>query len=237
MEPRPGDPLARRRRIARRGRDRRVPRARPGASRRGVPGGHDRRELPTRSQVRAWRAMVEAATDAERPALVEIADLLFEYVDRVFCVCSKLCTSPPRRKADRPRRRSRPAEELLRRIAARGGAADRGSTTGRADRLPDRAGSEAVRDRDGGIVIEDELVVDNQRWTTATVVSGTFPQSLDPSIDFTTQGGEVHWLTIWARTRSRTRRARPEPRSFPRSRPPADDQQRRQTYTFTIRKG
>ena len=24
---------------------------------------------------------------------------------------------------------------------------------------------------------------------------GTFPQSLDPSIDFTTQGGEVHWLT------------------------------------------
>jgi peptide/nickel transport system substrate-binding protein len=30
---------------------------------------------------------------------------------------------------------------------------------------------------------------------TATVVVGTFPQSLDPSIDFTTQGGEVHWLT------------------------------------------
>jgi peptide/nickel transport system substrate-binding protein len=27
------------------------------------------------------------------------------------------------------------------------------------------------------------------------VVAGTFPQSLDPSIDFTTQGGEVHWLT------------------------------------------
>jgi peptide/nickel transport system substrate-binding protein len=26
-------------------------------------------------------------------------------------------------------------------------------------------------------------------------VSGTWPQSLDPSIDFTTQGGEVHWLT------------------------------------------
>ena len=31
--------------------------------------------------------------------------------------------------------------------------------------------------------------------TVATVVAGTFPQSLDPSIDFTTQGGEVHWLT------------------------------------------
>ena len=28
--------------------------------------------------------------------------------------------------------------------------------------------------------------------TTATVVIGTFPQSLDPSIDFTTQGGEAH---------------------------------------------
>ena len=27
------------------------------------------------------------------------------------------------------------------------------------------------------------------------MVEGTFPQSLDPSIDFTTQGGEVHWLT------------------------------------------
>jgi peptide/nickel transport system substrate-binding protein len=27
------------------------------------------------------------------------------------------------------------------------------------------------------------------------VEAGTFPQSLDPSIDFTTQGGEVHWLT------------------------------------------
>jgi peptide/nickel transport system substrate-binding protein len=27
------------------------------------------------------------------------------------------------------------------------------------------------------------------------LVEGTFPQSLDPSIDFTTQGGEVHWLT------------------------------------------
>lgn len=30
---------------------------------------------------------------------------------------------------------------------------------------------------------------------TVTLVLGTFPQSLDPSIDFTTQGGEVHWLT------------------------------------------
>ena len=29
----------------------------------------------------------------------------------------------------------------------------------------------------------------------ATVVIGTAPQSLDPSIDFTTQGGELHWLS------------------------------------------
>jgi peptide/nickel transport system substrate-binding protein len=30
---------------------------------------------------------------------------------------------------------------------------------------------------------------------TATLVVGTAPQSLDPSLDFTTQGAEVHWLT------------------------------------------
>jgi peptide/nickel transport system substrate-binding protein len=30
---------------------------------------------------------------------------------------------------------------------------------------------------------------------TITLAIGTAPQSLDPSIDFTTQGGEVHWLT------------------------------------------
>jgi peptide/nickel transport system substrate-binding protein len=30
---------------------------------------------------------------------------------------------------------------------------------------------------------------------TATLVIGTAPQSLDPSLDFTTQGAEVHWLT------------------------------------------
>jgi hypothetical protein len=31
----------------------------------------------------AWRALLEAATEDERPALLESADLLFEYVDRV----------------------------------------------------------------------------------------------------------------------------------------------------------
>jgi peptide/nickel transport system substrate-binding protein len=30
---------------------------------------------------------------------------------------------------------------------------------------------------------------------TATLVIGTAPQSLDPSVDFTTQGAELHWLT------------------------------------------
>jgi PucR C-terminal helix-turn-helix domain len=36
----------------------------------------------------AWRAMLEAATEAERPALLESADLLFEYVDRVSRIYS-----------------------------------------------------------------------------------------------------------------------------------------------------
>ncbi len=31
----------------------------------------------------AWGALLDAATDAERPALLDSADLLFEYVDRV----------------------------------------------------------------------------------------------------------------------------------------------------------
>src|ERR1700748_3682824 len=31
----------------------------------------------------AWGALLDAATDAERPALLESADLLFDYVDRV----------------------------------------------------------------------------------------------------------------------------------------------------------
>jgi peptide/nickel transport system substrate-binding protein len=73
---------------------------------------------------------------------------------------------------------------------------------------------------------------------TATVVSGTFPQSLDPSIDFTTQGGEVHWLTYLG------------PYSFAHASGAAGTQiipavatamptvsNGGKTYTFTIRKG
>ena len=37
----------------------------------------------------AWRALLEAATDEERPALLESADLLFEYVDRVSRIYSE----------------------------------------------------------------------------------------------------------------------------------------------------
>ncbi|HTU88025.1 MAG TPA: helix-turn-helix domain-containing protein [Solirubrobacteraceae bacterium] len=37
----------------------------------------------------AWRAMLEAATEEEQPALLESADLLFEYVDRVSRIYSE----------------------------------------------------------------------------------------------------------------------------------------------------
>jgi len=73
---------------------------------------------------------------------------------------------------------------------------------------------------------------------TATVVEGTFPQSLDPSIDFTTQGGEVHWLTYLG------------PYSFAHASGTAGTQiipsvatalptisDGGKTYTFTVRKG
>jgi hypothetical protein len=37
----------------------------------------------------AWRAMLEAATEDEQAALLESADLLFEYVDRVSRIYSE----------------------------------------------------------------------------------------------------------------------------------------------------
>ncbi len=64
----------------------------------------------------AWRAMLEAATDAERPVLVEIADLLFEYVDRVSRIYSEVYGSAAKRRA--PTAEEEAARELLRRIAA-----------------------------------------------------------------------------------------------------------------------
>jgi PucR C-terminal helix-turn-helix domain len=64
----------------------------------------------------AWRALLEAATEAERPALLESADLLFEYIDRVSRVYSEGYESAARSNAAS-------AEEIaagaaLRRIAA-----------------------------------------------------------------------------------------------------------------------
>jgi peptide/nickel transport system substrate-binding protein len=73
---------------------------------------------------------------------------------------------------------------------------------------------------------------------TVSLVEGTFPQSLDPSIDFTTQGAEVHWLVYLG------------PYSFAHASGAAGTQvipavatalptvkDSGKTYTFTIRKG
>ncbi len=64
----------------------------------------------------AWRAILEAATDAERPALVEIADLLFEYVDRVSRIYSEVYGAAAKRRA--PGAEEAAARDLLARIAA-----------------------------------------------------------------------------------------------------------------------
>jgi len=64
----------------------------------------------------AWRAMLAAATEEERPALVESADLLFEYVDRVSRVYSEVYESAAR--ASRPSAEEIAAGDVLRRIAA-----------------------------------------------------------------------------------------------------------------------
>ena len=64
----------------------------------------------------AWRAMLAAATEDERPALVESADLLFEYVDRVSRVYSEVYELAA--KAVRPGAEETAAGDLLRRIAA-----------------------------------------------------------------------------------------------------------------------
>jgi PucR C-terminal helix-turn-helix domain len=69
----------------------------------------------------AWRALLEAATEEERPALLESADLLFEYVDRVSRIYSEVYESGALTAAARGTAES--AEEiaagaLLRRIAA-----------------------------------------------------------------------------------------------------------------------
>jgi PucR C-terminal helix-turn-helix domain len=64
----------------------------------------------------AWRAMLEAATEPELPALVESADQLFEYVDRVSRIYSEQYESAARTTAGSPEEIA--AGALLRRICA-----------------------------------------------------------------------------------------------------------------------
>jgi peptide/nickel transport system substrate-binding protein len=74
---------------------------------------------------------------------------------------------------------------------------------------------------------------------TVTEVIGTAPQSLDPSIDFTTQGAEVHWLTYlgpysFAHASGAVAGAQLIP-AVATALPTITDGGK--TYTFTIRKG
>ena len=64
----------------------------------------------------AWRAMLEAATEDEHPALLESADLLFEYVDRVSRIYSEGYASAIRATATSAEEIA--AGALLRRIEA-----------------------------------------------------------------------------------------------------------------------
>jgi len=63
----------------------------------------------------AWRALLEAATDEERPALLESAELLFEYVDNVSRVFSEVYEATAR--AAPAAAEETAARALLRRIA------------------------------------------------------------------------------------------------------------------------
>ena len=64
----------------------------------------------------AWRAMLEAAAAEDRPALVESAEVLFEYVDRVSRIYYEVYESGAR--ASSASAEEVAAGELLRRIAA-----------------------------------------------------------------------------------------------------------------------
>jgi hypothetical protein len=64
----------------------------------------------------AWRAMLEAASDAERPALLDSADLIFEYVDRVSRIYFEVYESAARATAASAEEIA--AGALLRRIVA-----------------------------------------------------------------------------------------------------------------------
>jgi hypothetical protein len=64
----------------------------------------------------AWRALLEAATEAEGPALIESADLLFDFVDRVSRIYSEAYESAARGSATSAEEIA--AGAVLRRIAA-----------------------------------------------------------------------------------------------------------------------
>ncbi|MBV8221643.1 MAG: helix-turn-helix domain-containing protein [Solirubrobacterales bacterium] len=64
----------------------------------------------------AWRAILEVATEAERAALVESAEVLFEYVDRVSRVYSEAYEYTARTRG--PSAEEIAAGDLLRRLAA-----------------------------------------------------------------------------------------------------------------------
>ena len=64
----------------------------------------------------AWRALLEAATEDEGPALLESADLLFEYVDRVSRIYSEVYAEVAHSVAATAEEAA--ARALLRRIAA-----------------------------------------------------------------------------------------------------------------------
>ena len=64
----------------------------------------------------AWRALLDAATEAERPALLESADLLFDYVDRVSRIFSEVYEDVSR--AEPTSAEEAAARALLGRIAA-----------------------------------------------------------------------------------------------------------------------
>jgi DNA-binding PucR family transcriptional regulator len=63
----------------------------------------------------AWRALLDAATEAERPALLDSADLLFEYVDRVSRLYAEVYEAAARAAPESAEERG--ARALLRRLS------------------------------------------------------------------------------------------------------------------------
>ena len=85
----------------------------------------------------AWGALLDAATDAERPALLDSADLLFEYVDRVSRIYFEESAAAAASAAQRGEENATRA--LLGADRCRPGAASRRSSARRPDRLRSRS--------------------------------------------------------------------------------------------------